>query len=84
MRNLAEKGLRVLFTETQGGTELGFPLDEARSDLSGAQWERGEGTIRLAGDLKLDGVPVRCMAELDLASLKGVRRLETREAGAAA
>lgn len=68
--------VHVLFTGTQGGTELGFQLDEARSDLTGAQWERGEGTIRLAGDLKLDGVPLRCVAEIDLASVEGVGRLE--------
>ena len=74
------KYVHVLFTETQGGTELGFHLDEAHSDLTGAQWERGEGTIRLAGNLKLDGIPVRCVAELDLASLEGVGRLEGAEA----
>jgi hypothetical protein len=78
------KYVHVLFTETQGGTELGFPLDEEQSDLSGADWERGEGTIRLAGDLKLDGVPVRCVAEIDLASVEGVGRLEVRELGATA
>lgn len=70
------KYVHVLFTETQGGTELGFQLDEAHSDLAGAEWERGEGTIRLAGNLKLDGVAMRCVAELDLASLEGVGRLE--------
>src|SRR5687768_5494112 len=47
------KYVHVLFTETQGGTELGFKLDEAQSDLTGADWERGEGTVRLVGDLKL-------------------------------
>jgi len=81
---IERKYVHVLFTETQGGTELGFPLDEARSDLTGADWERGEGTVRLAGDLKLDGVPVRCVAEIDLASVEGVGRLEPREADAAA
>jgi hypothetical protein len=70
--------VHVLFTETEGGTELGFQLDEARSDLTGARWESGEGAVRLAGDLKLDGVPVRCVAEIDLASLEGVGRLEPR------
>ena len=78
------KYVHVLFTETQGGTELGFPLDEAQSELTGADWERGEGTVRLVGDLKLDGVPVRCVAEIDLASTEGVGRLEIREATATA
>lgn len=81
---IERKYVHVLFTETQGGTELGFPLDEAQSDLSGAEWERGEGTVRLVGDLKLDGVPVRCVAEIDLASVEGVGRLEIREESTAA
>ena len=85
LREAIERGyVHVLFTETQGGTELGFQLDEARSELTGADWERGEGTLRLAGDLKLDGVPVRCVAEIDLATVEGMGRLEPREAGAAA
>jgi hypothetical protein len=78
------KYVHVLFTETQGGTELGFQLDEAQSDLTGADWERGKGTVRLAGDLKLDGVPLRCVAEIDLASVEGVGRLEVREVSATA
>jgi hypothetical protein len=76
--------VHVLFTETQGGTELGFKLDEERSDLAGADWERGEGKVRLVGELTLDGVPVRCVAEIDLATVEGEGRLEIREVGAAA
>jgi len=77
--------VHVLFTGTRGGTELGFPLDHARSDLSGADWETGEGTVHLEGDLKLDGVPVRCVADLDLASMEGTGHLVTLvEQGAAA
>ena len=37
-----------------------------------------------SSDLKLDGVPVRCVAEIDLASVEGVGRLELRESGATA
>src|SRR5688572_33497783 len=40
--SIDRKYVHVLFTETQGGTELGFQLDEARSELTGADWERGE------------------------------------------
>ena len=85
LRDAVDRGyVHVLFTETQGGTEVGFPLDAAQSDLTGAAWSRGEGTVRLAGDLNLDGAPVRCVAEIDLASLEGVGRLEPRAAGATA
>jgi hypothetical protein len=68
--------VHVLFTETRGGTELGFRVDPARSDLSGANWEAGEGSIHLEGDLNLDGVAVRCVADLDLGTVEGTGRLE--------
>ena len=77
--------VHVLFTDTRGGTELGFRPDAERSDLSRADWEAGEGTVHLEGDLKLDGVPVRCVADIDLASVEGTGRLEILvEQGAAA
>lgn len=77
--------VHVLFTETRGGTELGFRPDRERSELSGANWEAGEGTVHLEGDLKLDGVPVRCVADLDLATVEGTGRLVVlAEEGAAA
>ncbi len=71
--------VHVLFTETRGGTELGFPLDEKRSDLSNADWERGQGSVHLEGELKLDGVPVRCIADIDLGTIDGTGRLEILE-----
>lgn len=72
---IERKYVHVLFTETRGGTELGFQLDEARSDLSGANWDAGEGSVHLEGELKLDGVRVRCVADLDLATVEGRGRL---------
>lgn len=71
--------VHVFFPETRGGTELGFQLDKERSDLSSADWERGEGTVHLEGDLKLDGVPVRCVADIDLTTVEGRGRLVIRE-----
>jgi hypothetical protein len=77
--------VHVLFTETRGGTELGFRLDREQSDLSRANWETGEGTVHLEGELKLDGVPVRCVADLDLATVEGTGHLVVlEEQGAAA
>lgn len=68
--------VHVLFTETQGGTELGFRLDESRSDLSGADWEGRKGSVHLEGELTLDGVPVRCVADIDVGTAEGTGRLE--------
>jgi uncharacterized protein YbdZ (MbtH family) len=65
----------VRFTGTRGGTELGVELDRAASDLAGADFETGAGRMRLVGDLTLDFEPVRCVAEIDLATMSGTGRL---------
>ncbi len=66
----------VKFTETRGGTELGFPLEEEYTNLASGDFDQGSGQIRLAGKLNLDGVDVRCVADVDLATLKGKGHLE--------
>jgi len=63
--------VHVKFTQTRGGTELGFRLDKERSDLSGADFENGTGSVTVVGELTLDYVKVRCHATIDLATLKG-------------
>jgi hypothetical protein len=63
------------FTGTRGGTELGLPLDRAACQLAGADFENGSGRIHLEGELKLDYVAVRMVADLDLATLDGAGRL---------
>ncbi len=65
----------VKFTETRGGTELGFRLDSEHSDLSGADWDKGTGTIRMAGELTLDYVRVRCVGEIDISTMEGTGHL---------
>lgn len=73
------KYVHVKFTETRGGTELGFPLDEERSDLSKADWDEGKGAVHLVGELNLDGVSVRCVADIDLGKVEGKGHLEILE-----
>lgn len=69
----------VKFTETRGGTELGFPLDREATDLSGANFDEGTGTVHVEGHLILNDDPVRCIANIDLATLKGTGRLALEE-----
>lgn len=74
-------GLRYVvlrFTGTRGGTEVGFALDDTGTDLSGADLVAGSGRVRVAGDLTVDGVPVRCVADIDLTTLAGTGRLDLR------
>lgn len=68
--------VRVKFTETKGGTELGFKVDPEASDLNGANFDEGTGKVRVAGGLTLDYVKVRCIADIDLKTLDGVGHLE--------
>ena len=74
----------VKFTETRGGTELGFPLDRAATDLTGADFDSGTGTVHVEGNLILNDDPVRCMADIDLSTLKGTGRLALEETAATA
>jgi hypothetical protein len=81
---IERKYIHVLFTDTRGGTELGFPLDEARSDVASADWEAGRGSVRLVGALRLDGVAVRCVADIDVGTVEGQGHLEILETAAIA
>lgn len=68
--------LLVKFTQTKGGTELGFKLDKERSDLTQADLEAQTGKLRVCGELTLDYVPVRVVADIELPSLEGQGHLE--------
>jgi uncharacterized protein YbdZ (MbtH family) len=70
----------VRFTDTKGGTELGVRLDPDATRLDGADFEACTGQIRLEGDLTLDFEPVRCVADIELATMEGLGRLIIREA----
>lgn len=76
-KEAVERGyIHVKFVKT--GTELGVRLDE-ESDLSGADFEKGQGAVRASGTLILDYVRVKCRAEIDLATLAGQGNLEVIE-----
>lgn len=80
-----DKGyVRVKFTNTTGGTELGFKIDKDASDLSAADFEEGTGKLRVVGSLSLDYTKVRCVATIDLKTLAGMGHLEKIEQAAAA
>jgi hypothetical protein len=74
----------IKFTETRGGTELGFPLDREATDLSAADFDQGTGSVHVEGHLILNDDPVRCLADIDLTTLKGTGRLAAEEMNTAA
>jgi uncharacterized protein YbdZ (MbtH family) len=63
--------VHIKFTETRGGTELGVRLDREALDLSQADFEGQKGTVHLEGELTLNYVKVRCIADIDLKTLAG-------------
>jgi uncharacterized protein YbdZ (MbtH family) len=67
--------VHVKFIDTRGGTELGVRLDRDNCDFSGADFENGSGTVHVEGGLTLDYVDVRCIADIDLATLAGTGQL---------
>ena len=75
-----ERGyLHIKFPGTRGGTELGVTVDRERSDVSGADFAAGTGTVRIVGHLVLNYTRVLLHGTLDLADLKGTGRLEPVE-----
>jgi len=71
--------VHVKFTDTRGGTELGFSLDIGASDIDSADYESETGKVHLEGNLVLDYVTVRCIADIDLETLTGQGHLIQRE-----
>lgn len=69
----------IKFTETRGGTELGMRLENEAVDLSQADFGQATGIAHLVGKLTLNYVPVRFIADIDLATLKGTGHLEILE-----
>jgi uncharacterized protein YbdZ (MbtH family) len=75
-RQRLERGhVNVLFTGTEGGTELSLRFDPAAVDRSRFDFARRSGSLALSAELNLDGVDVRCEVELSLAELAGTGRL---------
>ena len=72
LKDAIDRGyVHVKFTNTRGGTELGVRLDAAACDLSRADFANQTGVVHLEGGLTLDYTPVRCIADIDLATLDG-------------
>ena len=75
---------RVKFTDTKGGTELGFKVEKDACDFSKADFNEGTGQARVIGSLSLDYTKVRCVANIDLKTLEGLGHLEKIEEAASA
>jgi|HubBroStandDraft_6_1064221.scaffolds.fasta_scaffold34703_1 uncharacterized protein YbdZ (MbtH family) len=63
--------VRLRFTQTCGETELGIKLDRAASVFPSPDAECRQASVHLEGELILDEVEVRCIVDLDGATLRG-------------
>lgn len=69
----------IKFTGTRGGTDLGVRVDSGATDLGRANFEQGTGVAHVEGTLTLNYVKVRCVADIDLATLNGTGHLVALE-----
>ncbi|PLZ79658.1 MbtH domain protein [Fischerella thermalis WC217] len=72
--------VHIKFTDTRGGADLGVRLDREASNFNEADFEHQTGKVQLVGNLTLNYVKVRCIADIDLATLEGKGYLEPVEA----
>lgn len=69
----------IKFTNTRGGTDLGVRVDTQATDISQAHFETATGNAHIEGTLILNYVNVRCVADIDLATLSGYGHLVAGE-----
>jgi len=69
----------IRFTETKGGTELGVRLDTRASDWSLADFSKATGPVHVEGNLTLNYVKVRVVADIQLDTLTGNGHLVIQE-----
>ena len=68
--------VHIKFTETKGGTELGVRLDTEKSHWNTADFNGANGPVHIEGNLTLNFVKVRCIADVELNTLQGKGHLE--------
>ena len=63
--------VHIKFLETKGGTELGVNLDKSACDFTQADFVKEIGNVHIVGDLSLNYVKVKCIADIKLETLSG-------------
>lgn len=76
MRQVETGSVQVRFTGTRGGTELAVPLEPGAVERIKMQVSGAEETVQITGNLTLDYVAVRCVADIDLTTFSGTGTLE--------
>ena len=80
LKESIERGyVHIKFPNTRGGTELGVRLDREASNFNLADFEHQTGKVHLVGNLTLNYVKVRAVADIDLETFEGYGHLEPIE-----
>ncbi|MEU3650024.1 hypothetical protein AB0E59_42125 [Lentzea sp. NPDC034063] len=80
LRGSLGRGYLLLeFEGTRGGTELGVRLDDEAVNHAANDLDREAAVVRLTGGLRLNQVDVRCVAELNVETMRGTGRLTVVE-----
>jgi hypothetical protein len=80
LRSAIERGFVLAkFTDTRGGTELGFRID---TNASRVESPESAVPLHLVGRLNLDYVPMLCEVDIDSKTLEGSGTLKVLEGGA--
>jgi hypothetical protein len=61
----------LMFSGTQGGTELGCRLEMESCSSDSVDFEKGSGMLKLVGSLTLNFQPIKIVALIDVARLAG-------------
>lgn len=69
----------IKFVNTRGGTDLGVRIDKDATNLEQADFALRTGVAHIEGTLTLNYVQVRCIADIDLATLNGTGHLLVQE-----
>ena len=75
-RLLETKFVFVTFPKTNGQTEIGISVDTDAINVKDADFNQGNGTISITGTCELNYQKIRCVADIDLASKKGMGHIE--------
>lgn len=75
-QRIREGYVHVKFTQTKGGTDLGISLDLNNTHIEEIDFARGQGVLHIEGTTNLNYTPVKCIADIDLASRKGLGYLQ--------
>jgi hypothetical protein len=75
-QRIADGYTHIKFTQTKGGTELGINVDLDNTNIENVDFIKGHGVLHIEGTTNLNYNFVRCIADIDIASRKGVGFLQ--------